>query len=147
MFDRPEWWQVLLLITPISLAIQGIRWREAALSNSSFKSLTPAQKGFVLLHYMPPGKSAEIWREMPDWEREGYLAAGQEIRGSGKHLIAPLVKDVVKTLTEQKRKPPSTESNDPLEKLALAADFNFDDLKILLRDRYPVTPEASPREL
>ena len=140
MFDRPEWWQVLILITPISLAIYLIRWREAALANTPFKALSPTQKGYVLLHYLPPGISAQLWSEMEGWEREAYLFAGQSIRGSGKHLIGPLVKDVIKALSEQKKKPPSTESNDPLEKLALAAEFCLDDVKGLLRKRYPAYP-------
>lgn len=140
MFDRPEWWQVLILIAPISLVIYGLRWRELMLANTPFKALTPTQKGYVLLHYLPPGVSARIWTVLDPAEREGYMQAGKSIRGSGKLLVAPLVKEVVQTLTKAKRKPPSTESSDPLEKLALAAEFGFEDVLDLLRLHYPVKP-------
>ncbi len=139
VFDRPEWWQVLALITPLSLIIYGLKWREAMLSNTSFKQLTPTQRGYVLLHYMPPGESAKFWSEMEAWERDSYLAAGREIRGSGKLLVAPLVKEVLKQLVADGHKPPSTESNDPLEKLALAAEFCRKPLLDLLRFSYPAT--------
>ncbi|MBS2039979.1 hypothetical protein JST97_33645 [bacterium] len=139
MFDRPEWWQVLLLITPISAIIYGLRWRETMLSNTSYKALTETQKGFALLHYMPPGRAAIFWNRMEAWERESYMKAGSEIRGSGKLLIAPLVKDVLKKLGKEGIKPPSTESNDPLEKLALAAEYCETALWTLLRDSYPAS--------
>lgn len=141
MFDRPEWWQVLLLITPISLIIYGLRWRETALENTSFKSLSDTQKGYILLHYMPPGTAALFWNKMEAWERESYMKAGAEIRGSGKLLVVPLIKEVIKKLTKEGDKPPSTESNDPLEKLALAAKFCEKPLWNLLRDSYPATRE------
>lgn len=134
MFDRPEWWQVLILITPLSAIIYGLRWRELMLANTAYKKLTATQRGYVLLHYMPPGVAAKFWQEMEDWEREAYINAGAQIRGSGKLLIAPLVKDVVKLMTAKGHRPPSTESNDPLEKLALAAEFNEKALQVLLRD-------------
>lgn len=142
MFDRPEWWQVLLLITPISLIIYGLRWREFVLENTSFKALTDTQKGYILLHYMPPGAAAGFWNKMEAWERESYLKAGAEIRGSGKRLVAPLIKEVIKKLAQEGDKPPSTESSDPLEKLALAAKFCENSLWKLLRDSYPATREA-----
>jgi len=141
VFDRPEWWQVLILISPISLVIYGLRWRESVLANSSYKSLTPTQRGYALLHYLPPGVSAQFWSDLEEWERQSYLAAGRAIRGSGKLLVAPLVKDVVKRLTEEGHRPPSTESNDPLEKLALAAEFCRVPLQNLLRVSYPATRE------
>lgn len=144
MFDRPEWWQVLLLITPISLVIYGLRWRETMLSNTSYRALTDTQKGYILLHYMPPGRAAIFWNRMEAWEKESYMQAGSEIRGSGKLLIAPLVKEVLKKLNKEGTKPPSTESNDPLEKLALAAEFCEKPLWTLLRDSYPAT--RPPRE-
>jgi hypothetical protein len=139
VFDRPEWWQVLLLITPISIIIYGLRWREAVLENTSYKQLTDSQKGYILLHYMPPGSAAVFWNRMEDWERESYMKAGAEIRGSGKWLVAPLVREVLKKLTKEGDKPPSTESNDPLEKLALAAKFCDKAMWKLLRDSYPAT--------
>jgi len=141
VFDRPEWWQVLLLITPISLIIYGLRWREFVLENTSFKSLSDTQKGYILLHYMPPGSAAGFWNKMEAWERESYLKAGAQIRGSGKRLVAPLIKEVTKKLTQEGEKPPSTESSDPLEKLALAAKFGEKALWKLLRDSYPATRE------
>ena len=142
MFDRPEWWQVLALITPLSLIIYGLRWRESFLTNSSFKSLNCTQRGYTLLHYLPPGVSAEFWSQLEDWERDSYLASGQKIRGSGKVLIAPLVKEVIRELTAEGHKPPSTESNDPLEKLALAAEFCPKPLLKLLRHNYAATREG-----
>ena len=142
MFDRPEWWQVLLLITPISLVIYGLRWRESMLSNTSYKSLSDTQKGYILLHYMPPGKAASFWNKLEAWERDSYMAAGSQIRGSGKLLLPALVKEVIKALTKEGDKPPSTESNDPLEKLSLAAEFCEKPLWNLLRHSYPATREA-----
>jgi hypothetical protein len=141
VFDRPEWWEVLALITPISLIIYGLRWREAMLANTSFKQLTPTQRGYTLLHYLPPGVSATFWGELEGWERDAYVAAGKQIRGSGRVLIAPLVKEVIKKLTKDGHKPPSTESNDPLEKLALAAEFCQRPMLKLLRDSYRATRE------
>ena len=141
MFDRPEWWQVLLLITPVSLIIYGIRWRETVLKNTAFKALSDTQKGYILLHYMPPGTAAKFWNKMEAWERDSYMKAGAEIRGTGKLLVAPLIKEVIKKLTKEGDKPPSTESNDPLEKLALAAEFGENSLWKLLRDSYPATRE------
>ncbi|MBT9582669.1 hypothetical protein IV102_04930 [bacterium] len=141
MFDRPEWWEVLALITPISLIIYGLRWRESMLANTSFKQLTPTQRGYALLHYLPPGISAHFWAQLEPWERDVYMAAGSKIRGSGRMLVAPLVKDVVKRLTKEGHKPPSTESNDPLDKLALAAQFCEKPLLRLLRDSYRASRE------
>ncbi|MFN8605945.1 MAG: hypothetical protein U0931_00325 [Vulcanimicrobiota bacterium] len=135
---------MLLLITPISLVIYGLRWRETMLSNTSYRALTDTQKGYILLHYMPPGRAAIFWNRMEAWEKESYMQAGSEIRGSGKLLIAPLVKEVLKKLNKEGTKPPSTESNDPLEKLALAAEFCEKPLWTLLRDSYPAT--RPPRE-
>jgi hypothetical protein len=143
VFDRPEWWQVLILITPISLVIYGLRWREARLTNTLYKALSPVQRGFALLHYLPPGVSAEFWSKLEGWEQESYLKAGQSIRGSGKYLIGPLVKEVVKMLAQDKSKPPSTESNDPLEKLALAAEFCKPQLFKVLREKFPAEREAA----
>lgn len=134
--DRPEWWQVLILVSPLSAVVHGLRWRESALKNSSFKSLTQAQRGYTLLHYLPPGVSAEFWSQLEDEERQAYNEAGQAIRGSGKNLVAPLVKDVLRLLKLAKIKPPSTESNDPLEKLSLAAEFCKEELFALLRRNY-----------
>lgn len=155
MFDRPEWWQVLLLITPISLIIQGLKWREHASKNTSYRALSPAQNGWVLLHFLPPGDSARVWAELSQSERDGYLEAGQQLRGSGRGLAAPLVKHVYKLLAaleptgsdlvhgKGKRKPPSTESNDPLEKLALMSEFCLPDLVRILRKDFPA-PQATP---
>jgi hypothetical protein len=139
VFDRPEWWQVLLLITPISVVIYGLQWRERTLKNTPFKALTDTQKGYILLHYLPPGRAAEFWSRMEAWERDSYMQAGAEIRGSGKYLIAPLVKEVIKKLTKEGDKPPSTESNDPLDKLALASEFCDKSVWKLLRDSYPAS--------
>jgi hypothetical protein len=134
--DRPEWWQVLILVSPLSAVVYGLRWREGILNNSSFKSLTPAQRGYALLHYLPPGVSAQFWTALNEEERAAYTEAGRAIRGSGKNLVAPLVKEVLAHLKKAGTKPPSTESNDPLEKLSLAAQFCQDDLFVLLRRHY-----------
>lgn len=142
MFDRPEWYEVVALVAPLSAIIYGLRWREGVLKNTSYKELTMTQRGYVLLHYLPPGVSAKFWNDMEAWEREAYMNAGAKIRGTGKHLVAPLVKEVVKKLTEKGSKPPSTESNDPLERLALAAEYNEKDLQLLLRDSYAAVREA-----
>lgn len=135
--DRPEWWQVLIIVSPISLVIYLLKWREASLSNTAYSVLSVAQRGYVLLHYLPPGVSARFWKRLEGWEQEAYLQAGQEIRGSGKFLVAPLVKEVVKKLTKDGCKPPSTESNDPMEKLALAAQFHEQEVFQLLRSHFP----------
>lgn len=137
MFDRPEWWELLLLITPLALAIYGLRWRESRKANSSYKSLSSAQRGYALLHYLPPGVSAQFWSDLSPSEREAYLSAGREIKGTGKYLLGPLVKDVLRFLAEGKSKAPSTESSDPMEKLALAAEFCAPQLFQVLRRHFP----------
>lgn len=137
MFDRPEWWQVLILITPLSLAIYGMRWLEFRRANTSYKELTPAQKGYVLLHSLPPGLSAQFYQRLDEEDQRGYREAGTQVRGTGRSLIAPLVKEVFRLLGVDGCKPPSTESSDPLEKLHLAADFCSEELFQLLRRHFP----------
>lgn len=137
MFDRPEWWQVLILITPLSVAIYGLRWWEYRKANTAYRELTPTQKGYALLHYLPPGVSALFYSRLQPEEQSLYREAGQQIRGTGRSLVAPLVKEVLKKLTADGCKPPSTESSDPLEKLHLAADFCQEELFQLLRQHFP----------
>ena len=137
MFDRPEWWQVLILISPLSAAIYGMRWLEYRRANTGYKDLTPAQKGYVLLHYLPPGISAQFYARLDGEEQLGYREAGMLVRGTGRRLIAPLVKEVMKLLHTDGCKPPTTESSDPMEKLHLAADFCSEELFQLLRRHFP----------
>ena len=135
--NRPEWYQLLGLLAPLFIVIYGLRWREFQLANTPYSKLTPTQRGFVFLHNLPPGTAAKFWDKLEPWEQESYRTSAKGIRGSGKPLVAPMVKEVLKAMAENKEKPPSTESNDPLEKLSLAAEYKENELFSVLRDRFP----------
>lgn len=98
MFDRPEDWQVLLLLAPIALAMHWIRLRESRAGSTPYEELTPAQKAWLILLCLPPGAAARLMAEMEEGELRAYVRAGCRIRGSGQLLMPKVLREFARLL-------------------------------------------------
>lgn len=93
-------WKVVLYLIPVALAMLWIRRREAAQGVTPFRSLSGAQKAWILLVALPPGASALLTGLLTPEQVQGYAREGSSIRGSGQNLVPGVVREFVRLLPE-----------------------------------------------
>ena len=103
MFDHLEWWQVLVLLSPIVLVMKLIQRQEKRPGATLFPALTPFQKTWVLLQQLPPSLSARFLLSLEVHELETYLKSGQSIQGTGLLLQEPVIKEFFKGFDAPRR--------------------------------------------
>lgn len=147
MFDRLLWWQVVGLLAPLVLAMWWIRQRELAAISTSYKQLSEAQKGWVLLMLLPPGTASRLLAAMEPAVRESYIESGATIKGNGRNLIKPVMAFAVKQLPPEIKKQTSSNVEENLARLARWADTEPTLFLAWIRKSFPLsqTPASSPQ--
>lgn len=142
MFDRLPWWEVIGLLLPLVAAMQFIRTREIAAVSTSYKQLTAAQKGWVLLMLLPPGTSSRLLAAMKEDVRAGYIEAGSSLKGSGRNLIKPVVAFARHQLPPEIKKQVGSNVEENLGRLARWADTEQAIFLAWLRESFPMAAAA-----
>lgn len=103
MFDRLDWWQILLLLAPIAASMSWVRRRELKQEGIDVASLSAMQKAWVFITLLPPGISATLLEKLSEGERSEVLNQGRQIQGNRKTASLPLLVEFVKFLGEEKK--------------------------------------------
>ncbi|MBI3928322.1 MAG: hypothetical protein HY319_22450 [Armatimonadetes bacterium] len=135
MFDRLEWWQVLLLLAPVVLVMSWIKQRELQAGMSSFHNLTPAQKAWIVIMVLPPGVAASLLSQFDEAELIGYVRAGRSVFGSGRNLVRPVLRELMSLLPQELRRKKG-ESSDLLELTISRAEDHPEKLVRLFRSHW-----------
>lgn len=136
MFDRLDWWQILVLLAPIALVMAWIRRREALAQGIDLGRLTRGQKGWIMLTLLPPGLAAATLCDLTDQERSGYLKSGRLIRGSRRSVATPLLREFL-LLTAPGTRVKSSDPAELLDQVVARCDRDPALLMRTLREHYP----------
>lgn len=103
MFDRLDWFEILLLLAPVALIMTWIKRREIRQNGVDFKQLNPRQKIWLFITLMPPGLAASLLSKMSSDQRDMLLSEGKAIRGRADTAALPLLVEFIRHLGEEKR--------------------------------------------
>lgn len=139
MFDRLSWYMVLAYLAPLVAAMYFIRVRELAAISTSYRQLSPSQKGWVLLMLLPPGTASRLLAGMAPEVREGYIECGSSIKGSGRNLVKRVVGYAVSQLPPEEKKQAGSNVEENLGRLARWADSEPSQFIGWMRQNFPVS--------
>ena len=103
MFDRLDWFEILLLLAPVALLMTWIKRREIRQNGVDFKGLNAKQKVWLFVTLMPPGLAATLLSKMSSNERDLLLAEGKAIKGRASTASLPVLVEFLRHLGDEKR--------------------------------------------
>lgn len=103
MFDRLDWYEIILLLAPVALLMTWVKRREVRQNGVDFKALSSSQKIWMFVTLLPPGLSATLLSKMNPGEREQLLNEGQKIKGRAGTASLPLMAEFLRNLGEEKK--------------------------------------------
>ncbi len=128
MFDRLDWYEIILLLAPVAILMTWVKRREIRQNGVDFKQLNSTQKIWMFITLLPPGLSATLLSKVSSSERDHLLAEGQKIKGRATTASLPLMAEFLRDLGEEK-KVKANEVNEVLD--FLEAKFHSDSQALL----------------